>query len=308
MVFTFDLDGVLHINPFGRGVFPDIVDRLRPHAARTQGVGTEEAGRWIMGQIIGECRRRVMQGALVDAFDWDDIVAGVARSVGYLEPIDVTALVQHYCQPGYIGLHPHAREILTFLRRQGVGLLCLTNGYDRYQYPVLEAMGIASLFHGRLAPDLVAAAKPQREIFARAVATAQALGMASAEGGDASGFVHVGDSLVYDVYGARSAGFTSVWIAQEMGGEPPPLETSEATSEEPLRRAHRALWPLKPWERPRSAAYPAFVEALFAREFGGSAFGIGPADCHADFLVFHLAEIEQVYEHLAGHGDRQAAG
>ncbi len=60
---------------------------------------------------------------------------------------DIAELVQECCrQDGMIALLPGAKEGLSAIQRQGVRIVALTNGYHAYQWPVLEALGVAEFF------------------------------------------------------------------------------------------------------------------------------------------------------------------
>lgn len=290
ILFTFDLDGVLHINPFQRKVFPEVCRRLLPAYLRKAPTEREEraeeglsvhnheapadhfasdAERAVMRLIVAEARARLAAGRLVEAYDWDDIVRAVAAGLGYEETIDVRGLVEAACTLPYIGLHPYAREILAALKARGVRLVTLSNGFDVYQFPVLQALGIAEYFDARIAPDRVGEVKPSPGIFRRA---------ATALGPDPDYVVHVGDSLIHDVFGAKRAGSLSVWVH-------PPLRD--------------VLSGFPPWERPRAPAFAAVAERAFQRELNVPAYGIDRWDqAVPDYAVAHLKELEDVFEHL----------
>ena len=82
VLVTFDLDGVLMQNPFRRGVFPHVVRALEPYASA---IAARETGadpaRLVLQLIIDEARQRLLDGRMVEAYDWDDIVARVAADL-----------------------------------------------------------------------------------------------------------------------------------------------------------------------------------------------------------------------------------
>ena len=290
ILFTFDLDGVLHINPFQRKVFPEVCRRLAPAYLRKEPGGWEQSAgeslsvhnheppvdhfasdveRAVMRLIVAEAKARLAAGRLVEAYDWDDIVRTVAAELGYEEPIDVRGLVEGACTPPYIGLHPYAREILAALKARGVRLVTLSNGFDAYQFPVLRALGIAAYFDARVAPDRVGEVKPSPGIFRRAAAALES---------EPACVVHVGDSLIHDVFGAKRAGSLSVWVH-------PPLRD--------------ALPDVPPWERPRTPVFAAVAARAFQRELNVPAYGIERwQQAVPDYAIAHLKELEGVYEHL----------
>ena len=279
MFISFDLDGVLMRNPFRDGVFPELTAAMAP------AFGGD--ARRALEAILDEYYRRLYvarQGpGAIAAYDWDGIVAEVARSHGLdgipREPI--AAMVRRYAfAGGYISFeHPTVPQALAELRRQGHRLLVVTNGLWIYQQPVLEALGILPLFERVAAPDLCGAAKPDPRAFHAVVGDVRSP--------DA---VHVGDDLLYDVAGARRAGLRAIWII------PPRLS----------RMAD--LVSLPPWDRPaylaRSEAWSAELERTLDRR--------PPADralvewALPDAAVVHVGEVPAVIEHWQAR--RPAAG
>ena len=121
MLLTFDLDGVVMKNPFSTGVFPEVTGRIRE--------GTGLSQKEVMGEIIGEAKSRMGQGRIVDAYDWDDIIALVGQKLGFSGSIDVAELVRKYCTPEHIYTYPEVPETLKTLRQAGYPLVVLTNGF-----------------------------------------------------------------------------------------------------------------------------------------------------------------------------------
>ena len=102
MLITFDLDGVLQVNPFGRGVFPEVCGEIGETLVTKSGQELETASKKVMQMIREESRRRLLAGGYVAAYDWDDIVLTVAKLVGSPARFDVEQLVIKYCTPDYI--------------------------------------------------------------------------------------------------------------------------------------------------------------------------------------------------------------
>jgi putative hydrolase of the HAD superfamily len=192
---SFDLDGVLMQNPFLRGVFPHVRRHMRG-SARLRDLSPEEADDLIDQAVREAWSERMLAGKFVDAYDWDAIYRDVSDAFGVGAVGDVAELVARYCrEPGMIELLPGAEEALRLLQGAGHRLVAITNGYYVYQWPVLEALGIAPFFEEVFTPDRVGLAKPDPAIFERS-------------GSD----VHVGDTLLHDVLGPHLAGVASVWV------------------------------------------------------------------------------------------------
>ncbi|MBI5106315.1 MAG: HAD-IA family hydrolase [Solirubrobacterales bacterium] len=106
--------------------------------------------------------------------------------------------------------YPEVPEVLAALRERGAALVVVSN-WDVSLHGVLAATGLAPLVDHVLTSAEEGAAKPDRAIFARALARA------GARPGEA---VHAGDSVEADVEGARAAGVRAVLVARD--GAPAP--------------------------------------------------------------------------------------
>lgn len=213
-VVSFDLDGVLIQNPFKLGVGPHLRAHVRA-GPELHGLDQGEADRRILEAVNAEVAARMARADLVAAYDWDAIFGLVARRFGAPPIPDVAELVRHYCaQPGTIWLLDGAVDVLARLNDAGFALVATTNGFHRYQVPVLDALGILPCFEDVRTPDTTGFAKPDRGILA-----------------GVDGLVaHVGDMLYHDVLIARRLGVTAVWVAH---GLPPAVAALP-----PAARAH----------------------------------------------------------------------
>ena len=98
---------------------------------------------------------------------------------------------------------------LRALRDAGRRLVVVSN-WDVSLHDMLRATGLRALVDGAVSSAEAGVAKPGAGIFQRALSLA---------GGDARDALHAGDSLEYDVAGARAAGLRAVLVAR---GAPPP--------------------------------------------------------------------------------------
>src|SRR5690625_7894231 len=79
--------------------------------------------------------------------------------------IDVEAMVREYSvEPKVYLLEEGIPETLAYLREQGFSLAEVTNGFYKYQFPDLEALGIDGYFDEIITPEETACAKPDVEI------------------------------------------------------------------------------------------------------------------------------------------------
>jgi putative hydrolase of the HAD superfamily len=100
--------------------------------------------------------------------------------------------------------YPDAAPALAALRELGIRTVVVSN-WDASLHERLAETGLAPLVDGALASAEVGAAKPERAIFAAALAVA---------GVPAQDAWHVGDTVEADVDGARAAGLAPVLIAR----------------------------------------------------------------------------------------------
>jgi putative hydrolase of the HAD superfamily len=107
------------------------------------------------------------------------------------------------------------RGALVALRGGGARLVVASN-WDVSLHEVLERLGVAALVDGIVTSAEVGARKPAPAVFERALVVA---GVAASEA------VHVGDSVVEDVAGARAAGVTPVLLRRDGAAGPNGVRT-----------------------------------------------------------------------------------
>ncbi|MEN2465724.1 HAD-IA family hydrolase [Ornithinibacillus sp. JPR2-1] len=195
---TFDLDGTLMQNPFEKWVFPEIEQLYNDSIGNVQANG-------IRSELIKEHRRRIKAGLIVDAYDWDDIVRHVFSTNGVSLPVDVAELViKHTIPPKVYLLEENSLQNLQILREKGFHLAVVTNGFEKYQKPVMDALGLTSLFDVILTPDKARYGKPQINMVKELHDTTNEI------------VAHVGDRLDHDVTMANELNVLSILFHQEM--------------------------------------------------------------------------------------------
>ncbi len=107
----------------------------------------------------------------------------------------------HTCVP-----FPKAHQTLSTLHQQGLTMGLVTNGRVRSQQPKIDGLGIARYFRTILISEAEGVAKPDPEIFRRAVHN---LGVSAHE------TVMIGDNPEADVRGAKSFGMRAIWKRDE---------------------------------------------------------------------------------------------
>jgi putative hydrolase of the HAD superfamily len=229
---SFDFDGVLAKSPFGRKVLYPVLEILAAEQASREGLDPGKAFEGLLGLLRREAARRSTRGRALAAYDWDDIAARLARRLRLTPPGDLTERTRAACRALTASagdrslLYPAARETLSALRRRGVRLLLLTNGFARYQLPFIEALGLNACFDEVFTSDRLGTIKPASRAFTRAFA---------AEGGAEVRKFHIGDRLIQDVSGARRAGVTAVWVHYQLTDELKRLPPAGRAVSEALR-------------------------------------------------------------------------
>lgn len=104
--------------------------------------------------------------------------------------------------------YPDAAPALAALRRRGLRIVCVSN-WDYELGAVLERIGLAPALDGVVTSAAVGSRKPDRAIFAAALAIA---------GCEAAEAIHVGDGEE-DVEGARAAGIDVLRIDRDGGAD-----------------------------------------------------------------------------------------
>jgi putative hydrolase of the HAD superfamily len=116
-----------------------------------------------------------------------------------------------------------ARPALEAARQRGCARVVISN-WDISLPDVLARVGLAPLLDGVVVSAEVGAAKPAPAIFERALRLARV---------PASDAIHVGDSLVEDVEGARAAGIEPILVSRDGVPGPPGVRTIASLAELP---------------------------------------------------------------------------
>ncbi|GED71386.1 hypothetical protein BRE01_50880 [Brevibacillus reuszeri] len=198
---TFDLDGTLMQNPFGVWVFPEIAAVVSGKLGWTCDV---------IAEMVAEHERRMEQGRYVEAYDWDDILGMQCKQLGVTESFEIEPLLRkHAVSPKIHLLEPGILKVLRAIKDSGFALAVVTNGFYKFQAPVMEALGLLDFFDEVLTPERAGTGKPDPKI----------LDMLP---GDV--VAHVGDRLDHDVRMANLRNVTSVFIDRKLPDELRALE------------------------------------------------------------------------------------
>ena len=135
---------------------------------------------------------------------WEDLVRRVFEPFGPFEQFDeyFAELFEYFSRAEAWCLFDDTRETLSLLKKQGL-ILCVISNFDSRLFGILDGLGIAPQLDSVLISSQVGYAKPQPGIFHAALAR---------HGLEPTEALHVGDSLHYDIEGAREAGVEAILL------------------------------------------------------------------------------------------------
>lgn len=218
---TFDLDETVMQNPFKKWVFPEIVRIFEAHLEDHQD---------ILALIVEEHLRRMRDEKFLEAYDWDEIVHALIQELGVDAEIDVTALVKkHAVKPKVYVLEETMLDSLQCIKQHGYQLAAATNGYFKYQYPVLKELQLHTMFDEVIASDTSGFAKPDPMI----LQALQKKGKVVA---------HVGDRIDHDIVMANQLEITSVLIRKNLPEEVKGLPIDERSIHSVFRAFCEEKW------------------------------------------------------------------
>jgi putative hydrolase of the HAD superfamily len=139
---------------------------------------------------------------------WKRLVAQVFEPWGEFNDFDeyFDELFRYFGQADAWLLYPEAAETLDALKQRGLRLAVISN-FDSRLLRIIEGLNVGASFAQIFVSSAVGYAKPQPEIFNFALAR---LGLPAAQA------LHVGDSEINDLQGARSAGVRALLIDRDM--------------------------------------------------------------------------------------------
>jgi len=142
---------------------------------------------------------------------WKELVRRVFQPFAPFERFDdyFAELFDYFRTPAAWSLFDDTRDTLTALRDRRL-ILCVISNFDSRLFGILDGLGIAPQFNSVFISSQVGVAKPKAGIFQAALSR---YGLKPEEA------LHVGDSLNYDIEGARGAGVEGILLDAEQGGE-----------------------------------------------------------------------------------------
>ena len=192
---SFDLDGTVMQNPFVEWVFPEIDEIVSKTANRKVDV---------TNAMFAEHHNRMRQNKIVEAYDWEDILKQFLIVNEIPCEVNIEELVKKHCvYPKIKLLEENVIEVLEQLKRRGYRLAVITNGYAKYQQPVVDTLRLSGLFDYFITPERVNYAKPDIKIMESLLKKGEVV-------------AHVGDRVDHDVFLAAKINIKSVFIYRNL--------------------------------------------------------------------------------------------
>jgi len=187
---------------------------------------TEDQARRALGAEISYYRANLQSGRDADSLaDLRGRCAEVLRAALPIGPIlrqvGRADLTQALLASLRFAAFADARPALVAARQRGQRVVVASN-WDISLPAVLEQLELTPLLDGIVTSAQVGAAKPALQMFSAALKLART---------DAEHAVHVGDSLVQDVCGARAAGLEAVLLRRDGGPGPVGVRTIATLAE-----------------------------------------------------------------------------
>ena len=210
-VVFIDLDATILRGPFESAVFPVVFAEL----SLKSGLDAPEIRRRVIQENLDRQRDPNVPATL--AMDWDDILDTVAGRLGVKLEASAVQIANSHAGPPYSTLLDDV-QVLRQLASPRRAIVVATKGLRKYQLPVLNALGLTSLFADILTPDVNHALKQDIAFYGHWPRSARLQ-------------ISVGDNYEDDVVAPRRFGFKTVWKLN--------TPDSELRTADPFARPHR---------------------------------------------------------------------
>jgi|SRR5690625_2532027 len=194
---TFDLDGTLMQNPFQKWVFPEIEERINQKLKNTKD---------IVNLLVDKHQSLLEKGKIYEAYDWDMITAEILKDLSLERELEINvekSVKKHSVYPKVYLLEEGIEDTLEQLRKNGFSLAVITNGFYKYQFPVLRELSIDNYFDKILTPEEMQHAKPELEIIKPLLNEGKIV-------------AHVGDRIDHDIVMANRLNIKSILINKSL--------------------------------------------------------------------------------------------
>ncbi len=187
-----DIDGTIVDNRFSYRAIGELLTEI----AVASGATVEVHGREIW-QENKERQENDPNNLLT--MDWDDIVQTIAERYGVTLSDKVINLWEKYTSADEVEIYDDSPALLTSLKAPHRQLVIATKGLSKYQLPLLEVVGMKSLFDDILTPDITGYLKTDPGYFRKYT-----------QDRTDKLFIHIGDHYYDDVICPKRNGFYSI--------------------------------------------------------------------------------------------------
>ena len=193
-VYVFDLDGTLIKNMAFKYAYRKLPTVLKLDISPDE----------FSEMFINTYYELVKQGRLKEAFNWDFIIESILNRFGKTYSKDLfLELMIDGLKKNLIEVLDEAHEVLSLIKKMGHLIIVFTNGYRKYQLPVLRRTRLIDYVDILLTADDLEKLKPHAEAFEKIFDIAKEY--------DKSQMIFVGDHPYYDIYGALNAGLGKIF-------------------------------------------------------------------------------------------------
>ncbi len=199
MVLIFDLDGVIVGSTFFSDILMEMIcQRFEDHDLCFEPpiIFQEILSRFV--QKLGEENKSL-------AYDWDLLISEYLREYNIPWSCEIEDFFSSDELLNYIYLYKDT-DVLNWLLEKGYTLTILTNGLPKYQDHVIKKLKLNRFFKKIVMPNprTIKLVKPYSEIFEIVTEGFQGT------------HVMIGDSLYFDIYGAKKASYQTIWLFRKL--------------------------------------------------------------------------------------------
>jgi len=198
-VFLFDLDWTILDYKFYPNIYNEIISRCKI---------TKITPSELREKLWEKSRQLIKEGKHLESHDWDFVLNILLTELDVKCEISFTDLVVEDVMRNGEPFKPGAKETLLHLKKRGVIIGVLTNGYVKYQKIKITISGLERLVDFIIYIDDARSIKPFKRFFECAFKKAEEFGGRVVS--------YVGDNLFFDVIGGLNAGIDNViWYREK---------------------------------------------------------------------------------------------
>lgn len=192
-LFIFDMDGTIVRNRAFRYAYEKMLEVLGLDVSKDKFI---DAFFDLYHELVGK-------NELKKAFDWDYVAKTVLGKMNIICGDVFSQLFLEGVEKGLVEIVRNAYYVLKKIKSEDNKIALLTNGYRKFQIPVLRKTKMLELFDLIFTADDLEYLKPHREAFLKVQLEAKI--------SDTSKIYFVGDHIYFDIYGALISGLENIY-------------------------------------------------------------------------------------------------